>query len=250
VGTGGDLTSKVPPTLLFDTSGTGGFPGVPAYQGSTNLTAGSVSSTSWMSQNTITSPKIYDYQSFINQIPADTTINTISTSSVNNTNFNAGNSSYGYTWYKYNGAGGIPLSINGPLNIGSKKVILLVDSADLLINAPINLTKGSGFFMVLVGETAGGAKGNIVVDPAVGGGGSANIEGIYEADNVFGDSAGNTQLWVRGSVVAYSGVSLQRDLNIPNATTPAELFEFAPDQVLLFPNKLGTRRINWKEVAP
>lgn len=31
---------------------------------------------------------------------------------------------------------------------------------------------------------------------------------------------------------------------------PAELFEFAPDQILLYPDKLGFRRTRWSEVAP
>jgi hypothetical protein len=251
IATNGNLVSLVPTSRFFGIAGTGGFPGIPGYGGATNLSNTTVSSTGWLTQNTITNPKVFDYQSFVDRIPSDVVFNVINTSSVNNSSFNASNSYYGYVWYKY--SGGVPLSIDGQINVGSKKIILLVDSNDLIINNNIKLTLGNGFFMAIVGKTAGGTKGNIIVNPTVGGvppQASANIEGIYEADGNFSDGVGNNQLWVRGSVVAYGNITLQRDLGVTNASTPAELFEFAPDLMLLYPNKLGVRRINWKEVAP
>ena len=129
-------------------------------------------------------------------------------------------------------------------------MILLVDSADFYINAPINLTDGQGFFMVMVGKNSDGNKGNILIDPTVGGGASPNLEGIYEADAQFRTGLSAIQLRVRGSVTGYDKVDLQRDLGIANSNTPAEFFEFAPDQIMLFPARLGVRKINWKEVAP
>jgi hypothetical protein len=234
--------------MQFVLNGPGGFPGIPAYASTTDLTNARTSGQGWLVKNAATSARVYDYRAIVSQIPSDTIINSLP-ATVTNSDFNAANSSYGYTWYKYSGNGGLPLTINGPLSVGSKRIVLLVGSADLNINGPINLTDGSGFFMVLVGKTAGGGKGNILVNSTVGGA-APDLEGIYEADNTFTDNAGNTQLWVRGSLTAYGGVSLLRDLAGANSTTPAEVFEYAPDQILLYPPKLGIRRLTWKEVAP
>ncbi|MCL4529767.1 MAG: hypothetical protein M1282_10170, partial [Chloroflexi bacterium] len=84
-----------------------------------------------------------------------------------------------------------------------KKVILLINSADFYIKGNINLTKGTGFFMAITGHDANGGKGNIAVDPAVGGGAGPNLEGIYEADGQFKTGVGATQLWMRGSLATY-----------------------------------------------
>jgi hypothetical protein len=246
---GGDLVSKVPSGYYFEANGAGGYPGVPAYANTTNLTNSNASTIGWLLKNTITSPKVYDYQAFVNQIPTTTTINTISSSNLGS-QLNSGtiDATTGYYWYKYTGP--VDLNVNSAVNLGSRKVVLLVDSADLLINSPINLTDGQGFFLALVGKNSGGSKGNIIVGSTVGGGAAPNLEGLYLADNGFFDGSSANQLWLRGSLIAYGGVTLQRDLGGLNGASPAELFEYAPDQILLFPGKLGLRRINWKEVAP
>lgn len=256
VGSGANLTAHVPPGLYFGLAPTSyaGYPGVPSYQGATDLTNTLASSLGWLVKNTTTNQRIYNYQALTSQIPADTVINALpATVTSANFNFSGTTASYGYKWYKYSGNGGLPLTINGALNIGTEKVILLVDSANLQINGNINVTDGSGFFMVLVGKTATGTMGNINVAATVGGvapQANPNLEGIYESDGIFNNTSANIQLWVRGSVVANGGVSLLRDLVAGNATTPAELFEYAPDQILLYPPKLGVRKLNWKEVAP
>jgi hypothetical protein len=248
----GDLNSGVPPANFFGLVGAGGYPGVPSYTATTNLTNANVSALGWLADSDNLDLKIYDYQFFSNQIPKDTVITTVPSESVNGSFFESGGTpSYGFYWYKYDGsATGLDLTLSSAMNLGSRKVILLVDSADFYINAPINLTDGQGFFLVTVGKRAGGTKGNILVDPAVGGGASPNLEGLYEADNQFKTGVSAIQLRVRGSVAGYDGIDLQRDLGAANGATPAEFFEFAPDQIMLFPSKLGVRKINWKEVAP
>ena len=125
--------------------------------------------------------------------------------------------------------------------MGGRKVILLVENANLILNAKINLADGAGFFGAFVDKS-------ITVGASVGGGANPHLEGIYLADSSFSTGAGDTQLRVRGSVAAYGGVSLQR--NLDDNTNPAEFFEFAPDQIVLFPSRLGTRKMDWKEVAP
>jgi hypothetical protein len=247
----GDLSSSVPASQFFGLNGAGGYPGVAAYSSTTNLTNTNVSennSAKWFANSSWASPKIFNYAYFNNQIPEGTTINTID--HIDSTVLGSGtlDSATGYYWYKYNGDdhSGQALAVTTPTELGTRKVIVLVENANVDISQSITLT--DGFFMLVV-------EGNINISPDVGGGASPNLEGLYIADGVLQTGTltpgGNdTQLWLRGSVVAYSGISLSRDLKDSNGVTPGELFEYAPDQIMLFPDVFATRKINWKEVAP
>lgn len=259
VATNSDLNSKVPAGKFFDTIGGGGYPGIPAYGGVTNLAAGKISTSGWVAASNVGTTKAFDYNFFSQAIPADTVINAITTPDIDGSFFDSGGTlSHGFYWYKFDGTAGatsgLDLTITNPSSLGNRKVVLLVGSANLNLKGKINLTKGQGFFMAIAGKDAGGNKGNINIDPTVGGGGT-NLEGIYFADGAISTgttgAANDSQLTFRGSVSANGGISLQRDLGEPaNTTTPAEVFEYAPDQIMLFPKILGVRKINWKEVAP
>lgn len=269
--TRGDLKSLIPTDLFFGLKGLGEFAGVPVYGGSiTGIDDVNINETTakWNVPTLVTNSKLYDYQFFANQIPTDTTINTIDSGDLTQSIVDGGDvdATTGYYWYKFDGTSGattgLDLTLNEPISVPlGKKVILLINSANFNINSTINLTDGQGFFMVIVGKNSGGDKGSIIVNPSVGGGAEPNLEGLYVADNNFSDGTlqpgGNdSKLWVRGSVVAFGEngqepINLQRDLGAAtNVSTPSELFEYAPDQIMLFPSKLGVRRLNWKEVAP
>jgi hypothetical protein len=128
----------------------------------------------------------------------------------------------------------------------------LVEGANIYLKGKINLTDGSGFFGLFVGKDANGNKGNIIIDPSVGGmaDGVPEIQGLYLADGTFSTGVADTQLHIKGAVAGLNGVNLQRDL-VDDSVTPAEYFEYAPDQVMFLINKnLGVRKLNWKEVAP
>jgi hypothetical protein len=244
----GDLTSVVPSIAgtFFGTVGPGGFPGVSSYGGTTNLTGANVSSTGWLANSMVTNSRVYNYAYFTNQIPSDilSIINGVDIVDVSGSLTTGGTADDNdYFWYKYDGIvnGGQPLTIPAT-NIGTRKVILLVDNADVNITGNINLTDGQGFFMAIV-------RGSINVDPTVGGGATPNLEGLYFADNTFTDGVGDTQLKTRGSIVSNGGISMRRDLGADN-TPPSEIFEYAPDQIILFPEIIGTRKMEWKEVAP
>ena len=261
VTTNGDLNSHVPVTagLYFDTVGNGGYPGIPTFGGSTNLTGAgiNVSTKGWLAASGYSSTKIYNSAYFLNSVPANTIINSLGSSIDGSAIASGGTATNGVYWYEYDPLqnGGLDLTINTAANIGSRKVILIagalkdgvIQMADVSIKGNINLTKGSGFFLLV-------AK-NIIVDPGVGGAGP-NLEGIYVADGQFQTGVAATQLWVRGTTVAYdtaktgTGIMLQRDLAGLNSTTPAELFEYAPDLELLFPEQISARTVNWQEVAP
>jgi hypothetical protein len=251
-------SSTPPPTTppysgyYFDLKGPGGFPGIPAYGGTTNLTQANVSETGWLANSLGSSTKIYNSTYFLNAIPEDMIINSLSSSIDGSAIASGGTATDGIYWYEYDPAanGGSDLTINTLASLGARKVVVIVKGADVYLNGEITLTKGSGFFLLVAGATTGGTKGNIIVSPTVGGGASANLEGIFVTDGAFQTGLASTQLWVRGTVASYGGISLQRDLGDLNSTTPAELFEFAPDLALLFPQKLGAHSISWQEVAP
>jgi hypothetical protein len=248
VATNGNLTSAVPGNPdYFGLIGSGGFPGLPAF-GSTNIDKSDISETNWLAQSTISNPRLYDFQYFITKIPEATVINEIS--SFDQGVINGGNidEATGYYWYRYDGSatGVDTLSLDsGIANMAGKKVILLVKDASFNIGGTINLVDGQEFFMAIVDR-------NVTVNPAVGGA-TAALEGLYLADEAFSDGTTGDQtdvrLHVRGSVVAFGSVNLQRDLGTNNSSS-AELFEYAPDQIMLFPKVFGVRKINWKEVAP
>jgi hypothetical protein len=215
----GGILSTVPAAAYFDTDGTGGFPGVPTYyNGSLNYGSGLLSTKQW-SANTLTSQsRRFDYSYFNNLIPSDF---------VSPTTYD------GYVWTKISGAHTLSAT-----DFTTNKNVLFVNG-DLNITGNITLTDGTGFFLAIV-------SGNITVDPSV-----TSLEGIYLTDGTFSTGAGTSALNVRGSVASYTGFTasnLQR--NLANNNQPAELFTFAPDQIALFPEKLGFRRTRWTEVAP
>jgi len=256
IGTNSDIRSQVSLGNFFGIPGPGGFPGVPGYAGTASFGQGFVSQPGWVAQSAIANPKVYDYQYFYNQIPSDiltNDINVIPSARLNGTDLITGGvaDANGYYWYKYDGSvSRLDLTLNTAVNLGSRKVILLVDSANFDIKAPISLTDGQGFFMAVVGKNSDNQKGNIFIDPTVTGG-NPDLKGIYVADGGFDTGSASTELKIRGSAVAYGEFVLNRALDgVASATTPSELFEYAPDQIMLLPNAFNARKINWKEVAP
>lgn len=230
-----DLTSSVPDGELFEIVGLGGFPGVPVFGSTFSLTTEptKISDTLWNVNTTTFQSRIFNYAFFKNLIPEDVIFNDIS-------NFTTGGSTYtdGYEWYKVTG----DVTTVGDIDLGSRKVILFIESGNLNVEGNINLTDGSGFFGAFV-------NGNITISDQVTG--TPSIEGIYLSDGVFSTGTsglGDNQLHIRGSVASFGGINLERDLT--SNANPAELFEFAPDQMMLFPEKLMYRRSKWQEIAP
>jgi hypothetical protein len=243
VTTNGDINSNVPTGSLFELNGDGNFPGVPAYGGSTDLTVANVSSTGWLANSANSSYKLFNSTYFLNAIPTDVIVNKL-TGTFDQTALNGGVvDPDGYTWFMYDATlTNLPLSIGTDISLGTKKVILMVKGGDIDISGNINLTKGNGFFLAVT-------SGSINIAPGV-----TSLEGVYVTDGIFDTGTTNTdpgtdvQLVVRGTVAAFAGMKLQRSLS--DNTSPSELFEFAPDQELLFPTKLSNYPSTWLEVAP
>ena len=91
-------------------------------------------------------------------------------------------------------------------------------------------------------------SGDIAVEAAV-----ATMQGIYLTSGVFTTekvvSGTDVRLVVSGSVVAWGGVSLNRDLGLGNSV-PAEQFVYRPDLLINMPKKMKTFGMEWSEVVP
>lgn len=241
--TNGGIGSSVPLSYYFNLVGAGGFPGVPMFGGSTNLSNTNVSTKGWLANSNYNTSKTYNSAYFINLIPSDVLTDNnakITSSSIDGSVLQSGGALHnGYYWYIYDGSSTGPLTVSSAVNLGSRKVILIAKNAVISFMGNVALTDGSGFFLAI-------SSSNINISAA-----ANSIEGIYIADGLFRSGGGATQLRVRGSVAAYGGVELTRDLGAgTNLTTPAEIFEYAPDQEMLFPIDFATRIMKWKEVAP
>ena len=211
-----DIISEVPSDNVFIADGAGGFPGVPVYGTSLDTVSGGISSLSW-NANTLTSqPRIWEDAYFEALIPDAVVGN--------------GDTYDGYEWNIISN----PTATLNTTNFGNRKVIYFIDG-NLNIDGNITLDNGVGFFVAFV-------SGNITINPNV-----TNIEGMYLTDGTF-NTSGTIAFNGRGSFVAYSGFNINRDL--VNDINPSEIFEFAPDQILLFPPNLMFKRTKWTEVAP
>jgi hypothetical protein len=154
VKTNGNLVSQVPTGLNFDLVGSGGFPGVPAYGGSSNLNNTLVSVKGWLagSKYVISNNKVYNYSFFNHWVPADTLIDPVPPGgTVSGSYFKTeGDPSYSYYWFKYDTTVyHLDLHVASPINLGDRKVILFVDSADVYFEGDIKVNDGSGFFLVI-----------------------------------------------------------------------------------------------------
>jgi hypothetical protein len=215
--------------------------------GTIDTSPGTISNpNAWNATSTYTGNS-YSYDYFDNKAKCGTLLN-LTSSSINSmsdiTSLGAA-SLGGYYWVRYSGA--TPLVIHD-LPLGNQKVVLFVKNQNLQIDGNITVTPGTGFFMTVVGSSPSGSPRNIIVNPAV-----SELNGLYFVDGKFITETGGTstdaQLLVRGSVVAMSEIELKRSLS-NNSNSPAELFEYAPDQLLLFPSCLGETNVQWKELAP
>jgi hypothetical protein len=238
--------------ILYDS---GNYPGVP--QSGDSISAGGNGTISegygWNSRPVTYGGPLLSYDYFRNKLPETVSPQTISTSPIDQGMLTSGGTEYpsgsGYYYYVYNGDSLVITDGDGNLDIGGRKVIVFAQG-NVNIQSKITLTDGVGSFILVAG-------GDISVSPSVAGPMEStpvpDLEGIYFTEEQFttgslGESL-DTPLHVRGSVIAWDRVVLERDL-VDNSLTPAEYFEFGIDQFMYIPNTLGERNILWREVAP
>lgn len=120
---------------------------------------------------------------------------------------------------------------------GEKYVVVV--RGNVRITGDVTVANG-GYLMVI-------AQGDVTVDPAV-----TTVQGIYLANGLFiTESAGvggDVQLVVSGSVAAWDGVDLNRDLGVVGNASPAEQFVYRPDLMTTMPKKVKTFVMEWQEV--
>jgi hypothetical protein len=138
----------------------------------------------------------------------------------------------------------------------SNNITLFVNFDSSARTLTLNPTNGITFPIGSSGLLTLITNGNVQVADTV-----TQVEGVYVIDGVFRscvnddcgyDSGTGTtyQLKVRGSIAAWGGVDLQRDLFVRNVDTPAEEFTYEPDFVELLPEFILRAIYTWQEVAP
>jgi hypothetical protein len=233
-------------------NGPGGYPGVSVYvtdydfQSGSGLGSAGEPPNSWIA-NSLYQGKTVDYSYFSSKIPSSLVPEEITSPIVNGSLFESGGTSYGgYYYYHFNGSELSSLTINGDISIaGDRKVVILSESSNVNLNGNVEiLSPGNGFFMLIVGRDINGTSGFIFIDGSV-----TNLDGVFFAESEISTGEGNTQFTLNGSMVANTGISLERDLD-DNSVTPAEVFNYSPEIVQLFPNIFKQTRMRWKEVVP
>ena len=238
---GGNLTSSILPAgenFLLDSEG--GQPGTAMYKESLDTGNGAISSTGWKAHlDSVSGIEGTSYEGLLARVPSvvesyfasNNIPDTIDTGYISSNGFDHD----GYSWFKRTG----DLLIDGNVTVLNKKVVLFVDG-NLTINGDTRLASTTNdFFMIVAG-------GNITLN----GTSTASLEGIYFADGIFDTGTGTTALATYGTVVTNGGITLARDLEGANPTTPAETFVFAPELYLNYPTTLSPNKIIWREVAP
>ena len=119
-----------------------------------------------------------------------------------------------------------------------EKYIVFIDG-NLRLNH--NITVANGGFLAFI------VKGDITVSSNV-----TQVDGIYVADGRWvteGVTSGyDNQLLVNGTVVAWTGIELHRDLGASNANKPAEKFSYRLDLMENMPSVMKDYLLRWKEV--
>lgn len=237
---GDNLTSQVPSGQRFLSDGAGGFPGVAIYSGALNYSSGDISSTDWNANATYVGGT-YTYSYFAQFVP-DSGVKDLGAGDVNvdaSVLTSGSQDANGYFWVRKKSNGNV--TIQGNMNLGDNKVILLVDQGDITVNSNVSLNDGTGFFMAL-------SSGDLTYDASV-----TLAEGVYfvQGDLYTGTSGSGTdnQLVVSGSVIVRGDLYLERDLGTANLTAPAELFQFAPHFFFNILEEFADKKVNWSQVV-
>lgn len=245
-----NLSSLLPVGIVprkFNLNGTGGYPGVVTYGTSYDFDPDSssqgqalVSSTNWLVNET--QAQVDYYQIFYRRLGAPTTPDSFP-------NLAAVTKPASRTTPYYVVG---DMTTSGDWSVGAGENITFLVNGNLTIGGKINIT-GTGFVAFIV-------NGNITVLSSVGGAvGSGNpaiaIEGFYVTSptGTFAtgtSGVGTEQLVGKGTFVAGNFV-LQRDLgDASNVTTPAELFIYNPQLLIVMPEAMKDVPVAWQEVAP
>lgn len=142
--------------------------------------------------------------------------------------------------FYYLNPSGSEASVSTPWVVGSGESYIVLINGDLRIAS--NITVADGGFLAFI------VNGSVRVSPAV-----TDIAGIFDIDGVMiTESNGSSDVAAdfEGSVVAWGGVSLGRDLGANNSNTPGESFSYRPDLLVNMPEAMKVFALKWEEVVP
>jgi len=134
------------------------------------------------------------------------------------------------------------ISLSGDTwDIGNDTTIVFVnfDSSEHTLFIDEDITVGpSGFFALIT-------NGNMEIKQ-----GTGDVQGVYIADGQIETDTDTTKFIGQGIFYAKSGFDLNRDLEVDNATYPAELFLFDPQYLFTAPRVFRKKPYLWREVVP
>ena len=211
---------------------------------------GGVSSLNWHVENSVHTGNSFDYAFFARKIPSNVIKDKDSDTSLNQSDLisNGDLLSSGYRVHYI--SSDVTISDTGDISIGDNKVIVVVDGK-VDISNKISLNAGKGFFMLVASGdiTIGVGVGDaVVISPLIP---DDDIEGIFYSGGSFETGLGSAtheQLVIRG-IVASERIELGR-YQVDSGDGPAEIFRFAPDLIMNFPNFFSTSEVKWAEVGP
>ena len=142
-------------------------------------------------------------------------------------------------WYYLAPTGGNAAMITGLDVLAGESYVFFVNG-DLRIAGDVTVADG-GFLAILV-------NGSVNVSPAV-----EDIQGLYVVDSAMTTESNGTSdapANFEGSVVAWGGVNLGRDLVSDNVSTAAEKFTYRVDLLNNMPDSMKVFALKWEEVVP
>lgn len=142
--------------------------------------------------------------------------------------------------FYYHNPSGSEASVSVPWTISAGQSYVVFVNGDLRIASNIEVEPG-GFLAFMV-------NGSLRVSPAV-----AQVEGLYVVDGtLITESNGSVDMGLsfEGSMVAWGGVNLGRDLVSGNSLSAGESFRYRPDLLLNMPDSMKVFALKWEEVVP
>ncbi|MGB9911572.1 MAG: hypothetical protein ACPLKP_03170 [Microgenomates group bacterium] len=239
VHTQNEIISFMPSGNFFSLEGLGGYPGIVSYGGEEVIFGlGSVSSLGWLANTTFVNWFDFDYFKKITEVSSFEELEEIFQE-----NLSSDKDIFGFRGN---------LKLGESLNIGTRKIVILVEGK-LLINQPITVDINNGGSLVIVASEGIGISKDI---SSLSGffitneGFYSSVENEYSANDFNEGTPSSQQLIVNGGVIA-KYFRLTRDLGTQrNKTTPAEKFVYQPKLFLNLNSSLWRRASLWEELAP
>lgn len=232
----GDVRSELPTASLklIETGAGGAVGALMRSTGTVDTGVGSVSTPGY-SVTTEYQGKLMNYDYFAAHMGV--TPNTINDWAADTMNKPANNPS---KVFYYHNPSGSEASVSTPWTVAAGESYVIFVNGDLRIAS--NITVADGGFLAFI------VNGSVRVSPAV-----TDVAGLYVIDStLITESNGGTDVAAnfQGSVVAWGGVNLGRDLVAGNLNQAGEKFTYRADLLNNMPDSMKVFALKWEEVVP